>query len=171
LDWAIRRIKPAIVRLISEEELLSRDYLSADEWKTLQQIRDFVECFHATTKVSEGHQATLAAVLPSMDCVLDSFEEASTQFADHDVLRESVQAGYTKMLKYWNKIARSPVYMAAIVLNPCGKWTYFDKWDADWRPNMKQDLRAFGYLVRFCLYFIKLLFYTLVQCNKYTVSG
>lgn len=143
LDWAIRKTKPAILQLTSEEEALSKDQLSADDWKTLLQIRDFLLCFYEATKETEGRQATLDNVLPSMDFILGCFEDASDEFADHDILRESVQSGYTKMLKYWNRTERSPVYMAAIVLNPCVKWTYFDKWNAEWRPTMKDDLRTF----------------------------
>ena len=110
LDWAIQKIKPAILQLTSEEEALSKDQLSADDWKTLLQIRDFLQCFYEATKESEGRQAILDDVLLSMDCMLECFEEASTTFADHDVLRQSVQAGYTKILKYWNRTEISRLY-------------------------------------------------------------
>lgn len=35
LDWATQRKKPVIVRLISDEEALSKDRLSVDDWKIL----------------------------------------------------------------------------------------------------------------------------------------
>ena len=56
---------------------------------------------------------------------------------------ESLQTGFTKLLKYWNKTDRSPAYIAAIVLDPTVKWQYFDTWDPQWRPDMKSTMKQF----------------------------
>lgn len=143
LDWAIRKIKPEIITLTHEEPDLSNDLLSAEDWKTLVHIRDFLKGFYDTTKVTESKAATLDRVLPTMDFLIERFERAALDFATHDVMRESIQAGYTKMLKYWNKTERSPAYIAAIVLNPTMKYKYFDRWDPDWQPNMKLAMKNF----------------------------
>ena len=143
LNWAIEKIKPAILRFTWETPALAKDQLSADDWKMLVDIRDFLLRFYDVIKATEGRKATLDRVLPLMDFMLECFEKAAVQFIDHSALRESVQSGWTKMLKYWNRTERSLAYMAAIVLNPCIKWSYFDEWEADWRPNMKQALKTF----------------------------
>ena len=53
-----------------------------------------------------------------MDFLANTFEESIEEFADHVFMRESLQTGLTKLLKYWNKTERSPAYIAAIVLDP-----------------------------------------------------
>ena len=42
LDWAIKKIKVVIIVVSNEELELSIDLLSAEEWKTLDHIRDFL---------------------------------------------------------------------------------------------------------------------------------
>ena len=121
LDWATQRIKGAIIAVTNEESDLQKDLLTAEEWKTLSYIRDFLQNFYDATKATEGHQATLEEVIPTMDFLADRFQDAVEEFADHDFMRESLQAEYTKLLKYWNKTKRSPAYIAAIVLDPTTK--------------------------------------------------
>ena len=55
----------------------------------------------------------------------------------------SLYAGWTKILKYWNRTERSPVYIAVIVLDPTLKWSYFDDWDPEWQPYMHQNIKQF----------------------------
>lgn len=44
-----------------------------------------------------------------------------------------IDNGYLKLQKYWNKhVSRPSIYVAAIVLDPSQKWTYFADWDAYW---------------------------------------
>lgn len=143
IDWAIFKIKPAIIAISNEEDDLADDVLTSDDWKLLTYIRNFLQGFFDATKATEGRHATLDRVLPTMDFLIDRFEKAANQFAQHPFMRESIEAGYTKLLKYWNRTERSPVYIAAIVLDPTQKWSYFDDWDPSWQPNMKQAMRAF----------------------------
>ena len=58
-------------------------------------------------------------------------------------MRESVQSGFIKLLKYWNKTDQSPAYIAAVVLDPTVNWTYFESWDPTWEPDMKAKLRDY----------------------------
>ena len=143
LNWAIERVKGALITVANEEPDLSSDLLSADEWRTLTLIRDFLQAFSDTTKATEGYTATLDRVLPSMDFLVSHFEQAIDQFEDNEFMRESLHAGLTKMLKYWNKTERVPVYIAAIVLDPKRKWNYFKRWDPEWQPNMEATLQRF----------------------------
>lgn len=125
LNWAIERIKPAIVAVSNDEPDLAKDLLTAGEWRVLIQIRDFLKGFHDATKATEGRRATLDRILPTMDFLADRFENAVDRYSYSEFMRESVQSGFTKLLKYWNKTERSPAYIAAIALNPTVKWTYF----------------------------------------------
>ena len=143
LDWSIKRLKPAIIAVTNEESDLAKDLLTAEEWKTLDYIRDFLQNFYDATKATEGHGATLKEVLSTLDFLADIFEDAIVEFADHAFMWESLQAGFTKLLKYWNKTDRSPAYIAAIVLDPTVKWQHFDTWDPQWRPDMRSTMKQF----------------------------
>ncbi len=143
LNWAIQRVKGAIIAVSAEETDLQKDSLTAEEWKMLGHIRDFLINFHDATKATEGHKATLEEVLPTMDFLANTFEDAIEEFADNPFMHESLQAGYTKLLKYWNKTERSPAYIAAIVLDPTVKWQYFESWNPEWQPNMKAAMKEF----------------------------
>ena len=143
LDWAIQRLKIAIITVTNEESDLRKDVLTAEEWKTLEHIRDFLQNFHDATKAMEGHRATLDQVISNMDFLAKVFDDAVQEFRTHEFMRESLQSGYTKLLKYWNKTKRSPAYIAAIVLDHTVKWEYFHDWDPKWQPNMKAKLEQF----------------------------
>ena len=93
LDWTLRKIRPAIIAISNEDVHLSTDILGAEEWKTLTYIRDFLQPFLDATKSTEGHQAGLDRVLPTLDFLLDHFEEAADIYADHLIMRESIQTG------------------------------------------------------------------------------
>ena len=100
LDWSIKRVKPAIITVTSAESDLAKTLLSADEWRTLDHVRDFLQNFYVATKATEGHGATLKEVLCTMDFLADIFQDAVVEFADHAFMWESLQAGFTKLLKY-----------------------------------------------------------------------
>ena len=100
LDRAIERLKPAIIVVTNEEPELSKDLLSTNEWRTLDHIRDFLQTFYDATKATEDHTATLKRVLPSMNFLAKHFEKAVDKFVHHDFMRESLHAGYIKLLKY-----------------------------------------------------------------------
>ena len=143
LDWAIQKIKQPIITTIMEEPDLSKDLLNAEDWSILQHIRNFLLNFHHAIKATEGRCATLDGVLPTMDFLLEVFIEGTETYRNHPHMHKAIQAGYTKLLTYWNRTERSPAYIAGIVLNPIQKWSYFSHWEPDWQPNMKPALQKF----------------------------
>ena len=143
LDRAMKKLKIPLQRICAEESGLAQDILSPDDWQTLSNIRDFLQAFYDTTKATEGRKATLDRVLPSLDFMVSRIEEAADTYENDEFMRRSLHAAYTKILLYWNKQERSPVYIAAIVLDPTLKWSYFDEWEPEWRPNMKRQMREF----------------------------
>ena len=76
IDRAIRHLKQPIIRTVYEEPALSKDALTHDDWRILTDIRDFLQAFYDTTKATEGRKATLEMVLPSLDFMVQRFEEA-----------------------------------------------------------------------------------------------
>ncbi len=143
LNRAINHLKTPILQTIHEEIGLAKDNLSHTEWQSLTHIRDFLKGFYDTTKATKGRKATLDKVLPSLDFMAMKFEVAIKQFRDNDdvFIVSRLHAGYSKVLKYWNRAERAPVYIAAIVLDPTLKWAYFDDWNPDWQPRMREKLK------------------------------
>ena len=79
--------------MTNDEPELAKDIITAEEWKTLTHIRDFLRGFHFATKATEGHAATLERVLPTMDFLANRFEKAIQQFTNHQYMRESLHTG------------------------------------------------------------------------------
>ena len=54
----------------------------------------------------------------------------------------SLDAGYSKVIEYFNKAERHPTYIAAVVLNPCLKWTVFRAWSPTDRLEARGNYRS-----------------------------
>jgi len=103
------------------------DELSDDDWELLRYIQEFLESISQTTKALESNSATLDNILPAMDFILGKFEEGKTQFKDNPTLSKMFNSGWSKLDKYYQKTNKTPVYVAALVLNPRYKWAYINK--------------------------------------------
>lgn len=137
LDWAINKIKIAINQFCFDEEELKNDALNA---RTLKSTRDFLRHFHDAIKATEGKEATIEHFLPSMEFLIHQFEDALFEFADNHFMIGCLDAGYDKLLKYFNKHERSPAYIAAVVLNPRLKWTVSREWNEEDKKNAEKAL-------------------------------
>jgi hypothetical protein len=81
-----------------------------------------------------------------MDFLLQLFEEAKLEFISDDFMSTSLNAGWAKLDKYYTKTEDTPVYNAAVVLNPGFKWDYFESvWSdhPDWIIKAKEDVKRF----------------------------
>jgi hypothetical protein len=99
--------------------------LSKADWDNLQKIRDFLQCFKDATLSTEGRAATLEKLLPTMDFLLEQFEEGKTRYANDRYMLPCCNSGLSKLQKYYKFTDQSLVYIAAIVLCPASKWEYF----------------------------------------------
>lgn len=100
MDWALHRIRRAIVEFASEEADLANDFLSAEEWRLLTHVNSFLRNFHDATKATEGRRATIDQVLPTMDFLIECFETEIGRFQNNEYMLASLETGLTKMLKY-----------------------------------------------------------------------
>ena len=48
-----------------------------------------------------------------------------------------IEAGWKKLTEYYRKADRAPVYIAAIVLDPTKKWSFFRDWEPEWLTSAK----------------------------------
>jgi hypothetical protein len=103
------------------------DELSEDDWELLRYIQEFLESIAQTTKALESNSSTLDVVLPAIDFILSKFKEGKKEFKDHPQLSKMFNSGWSKLNKYYQLTKETPVYVAALVLNPRYKWQYITK--------------------------------------------
>lgn len=106
-------------------------------------IRDFLQPFCDATKALEGRDATLEHFLPALEFLCQHFEQGYLTLGQDNIMLGSLDAGHTKLLKYYDKADSSPVYIAAVILNPRFKWTLFDRWEETTKKRAKDVLMRF----------------------------
>jgi hypothetical protein len=147
LDWCLKpELRLAIEKVSFSERDLYDDRLSDHDWTTLTRLRDFLRPFKDTTIATQGHAATLEHILPSMDFLLQHFEDNKVlaMNSQDNVMVSCIETGWAKLNHYYALTDRSPVYIAAIVLNPKWKFDYFmGIWASEWVEEARRKLRAF----------------------------
>lgn len=119
-----------------EDILLNR--LTDDDWNTLSKMYVMLAVLKQTTKSLEGSVIGLTKGLPAMDFILGHFEAGRKTYGNDTIMAPLYQNGWEKLKKYYNLTTESPAYVAAIVLNPCHKWSYIEeKWEASWVPQAR----------------------------------
>lgn len=120
------------------------DMLSANEWNDLEKLQSFLLFFYDATLSTESRRATIDKVLPTMDFLLEQFEEGKIKYQDDAFMGPCCNSGWSKLEKYYSMTDRSPVYIAALVLCPQYKWEYIDiSWPAEWIPPAKIRMQEF----------------------------
>ncbi len=82
-------------------------------------------------------------VLPTIDFLLEMFEEGIEKYRHDEYMSIWSDAGWKKLTEYYRKADRVLAYIAAIVLDPTKKWFYFRDWEPEWRTSAKQSLKTF----------------------------
>ena len=102
IDWAIakEKIRTVIQSLQAEEVDLVKNYLGPVDWRTLNDIRDFLKSFYECTLLIEDRRATINRSLPVMNFLLDQYVAEITKFVDNDFMKISIDAGWKKLQKY-----------------------------------------------------------------------
>jgi hypothetical protein len=138
------KLKTAINLFCHQYQENNNDLLSEKDWQDLQKLQDFLLFFYDATLATEGHDATIEKVLPTMDFLLEQFETAKCTYADDRFMSPCCNSGWAKLDKYYSLTDRSPVYIAALVLSPQWKWDYIDNnWPEEWRPDCRKRMLDF----------------------------
>ena len=138
------KLKTAINLFCHQYQENSDDLLSEKDWQALQRLQDFLLFFYDATTGTEGRNATIDRVLPTMDFLLEQFEAAKEKYANDPFMCHRCNSGWAKLDKYYSLTERSPVYIAALVLSPQWKWDYIDNnWPPDWREVCRKQMLDF----------------------------
>ena len=136
------RIQLAINLFCIKYQDTKNDILSDDDWGQLQKIYAFLQSFHEATLATEGRTASIEKVLPTMDFLLERFENAKIEYADDPFMGPCCNAGWAKLDKYYSLTERSPAYIASMVLVPWQKWSYFeDNWPVEWVSDARTTVQ------------------------------
>ncbi len=138
------KLKTAINLFCHQYQENNDDILSEKDWQDLQKLQDFLLFFYDATAATEGHNATIDRVLPTMDFLLEQFEAAKETYTNDPFMSPCCNSGWAKLDKYYSLTERSPVYIAALVLSPQWKWDYIDNnWPEDWRAACRKQMLDF----------------------------
>ena len=122
------------------DDLLA-DQLTPRDWSNLTNIHSFLLAFYEVTKAIEGRSKTLETVLPLIDYLLERLEAGKEEFANDPFMQARINSSWSKLNKYYGLTDRTPIYIAAIVLVPSLKWSYFEgNWDSSWVSNAKKEV-------------------------------
>jgi hypothetical protein len=139
-------VRDAIVQYFREycEGEYKNDELTDDDWEVLEHLNKVLAMLKETTLALEGYSTTLDNVLPAMDFILGQLEQYKITWENDARIASAINNAWAKMEKYYRKTDETPVYVAALVLDPKYKWGYIEKnWPAEWHSRAKQQMRAF----------------------------
>jgi hypothetical protein len=111
------KLKTAINFFCYQYQENNNDLLSEKDWQDLQKLQDFLLFFYNTILATEGYNATIDRVLPTMDFLLEQFETAKYIYTDDCFISSCCNSGWAKLDKYYSLTKRLPVYIAALVLS------------------------------------------------------
>ena len=116
LDWLLKdNIRAAVDAYCAREKQVERDRLSYSDWENMTKIRNFLKTFFEITKETEGRESTLDQILQAMDFLLYEFENNQKLYKNQgdEYMISCLDAGWTKMKKYYKNTDRSVAYLAA----------------------------------------------------------
>jgi hAT family C-terminal dimerisation region len=127
---------------------IDKDLLSHDDWEELKHLMAILQPFHQFCLSLENTNVngSLSKVLPSMEILLEKLETAKVEYLDHPSahLCTCINLAWSKLDKYYTLTGQSPVYIAAVVLNPRFKWEYLEgAWSSkpDWIQIARTQLK------------------------------
>ena len=105
---------------------LGEDRLEFTDWQELQQIDQFLQPFKSATKGTEGEKNSLDDMLMSMDFLVEHFKQQKEEYKNNPQMTSRVLASWFKFDKYYQLTDDSPIYAAAVLLNPALRRSYLD---------------------------------------------
>lgn len=105
---------------------LGEDRLEFKDWQELQQVDEFLQPFLSATKGTEGEESSLDDMLMSMDFLIEHFKLQKEKHKNNPQMTTRILASWFKFDKYYQLTDDSPIYAAAVLLNPALRRAYLD---------------------------------------------
>ncbi len=116
---------------------LEKDYLSPQDWKLLRTINSFLQPFHRATLESQGDRVTLDQLLFTMDVLSKHMEKSLVANRTNKEITSRIQQAVKKFEEYYRKTDSSPLYAAAVILNPSRRTKYAKIW---WKKDYQKAI-------------------------------
>lgn len=104
---------------------LAQDQLTRDDWDQLTRILALLKPFHELTlrmesRARDGNCGSIWEILPSMEILLHHLEAAKQEYehSGYNHITTCINNAWNILDKYYSLTETSPVYVAAVVLNP-----------------------------------------------------
>ena len=95
----------------------------------LTDLRDFLRDFYDATLPTEGLRDSINRAIPMMDFLLGTLESGRKRKDwKSKEIHPAIETAWEKLDKYYKLTDQSPVYAAAVVLDPRWIWAYFKKY-------------------------------------------
>ncbi|PNP59312.1 hypothetical protein FNYG_14943 [Fusarium nygamai] len=114
--------------------------LNGVEWDTLKRTERFLSVFASSTLWVEGSEASLSQSLTLMDAILTFFEDQKVLYKsgpEKDLrMVHSIEMGWFILDKYYALVESTPVYAAAMLLDPSKRKHYLlQNWPEEWHQK------------------------------------
>jgi hypothetical protein len=148
------RPSESVTRVIFDQRM------SSDEWAILQELLAILDPIKACTKKLEGRPSEesatgIADVYNVLSLILGQLEKLKVEYAESQkdsAFWVAIEQAWSKATEYYNILDETPVYTAALLLDPRLKYQYLAKewgaqdakrgvgavrrlWEQDYRPN------------------------------------
>ena len=100
------------------------DRLLKADWSYIAKLKKALETYDAATMVNQGHDAWLSDWFPSLHLAMnkiDSWKNQARELDGDERLAAAFTSSWNKIEKYYKLVDQTPIYYAAIVLNPALK--------------------------------------------------
>ena len=137
-------------RFSKDKDFPSSDILSEADWEELAIFKDLLDPFYRLSMRLQGNSktGTHGAAWESLVCIdiiKEHLKRAKTEYIrsrNSGFLVTAINTALNLAQKYFKLISETPVYSAALLLNPTQKWDYFEsKWQDPERKNQADEYR------------------------------
>jgi hypothetical protein len=126
------------------------DRLTPAEWVFIERLHTCLEEYFQATKQSEGHRPLLCdwfMTLHHLFNLVDAWQQEAKDYLKDKRLEQSLKASWLKLEKYYKLADETPIYYAAIVLNPLLKTHWFHQYwtspeQQQWIQPVIEQIRA-----------------------------
>ncbi|KAF7448758.1 Dimer-Tnp-hAT domain containing protein [Pyrenophora tritici-repentis] len=115
--------------------------LTDDEWTLLEHVHNFLLPFKEVTLKAEGYQATLDCFQPSMEFLINHFEEQQRHHSKHKTLLAPLNTAWFLFSKYYALIDESGAYITAALLHPERRYKWLQN---QWNTTEKKKWLKLG---------------------------
>jgi hypothetical protein len=137
IDRAITKQAEIKAFMTDHEAVLGNNRLNAQDWDFLNKTRTFLQPFASATLYAEGEKSSISQSLPLMDALLAHYERNKVHYSQEDHrdprMVRAIEMGWFVLNKYYNLTDETPVYAAALLLDPSRRAAYIRKnWPTSW---------------------------------------